>query len=81
MAKVLLFGMLGDAAGWRERTLVDAPPTLAALRAQLASEDPRLGDVLARRGVQAAVNKALVRGDMVLPADAEIAFLPPMSGG
>ena len=81
MAKVLLFGMLGDAAGWRERILVDTPPTLVALRAQLASEDPRLGEVLARRGVQAAVNKALVRGDMVLPADAEIAFLPPMSGG
>jgi molybdopterin converting factor small subunit len=27
------------------------------------------------------VDKAIVRGDIPLSADAEIAFLPPMSGG
>jgi len=31
--------------------------------------------------VQAAVNKAIVRGDVSLAPDAEVAFLPPMSGG
>jgi len=81
MAKVLMLGRLRDVAGWRERTL-DAPPaTLSALRALLAAEDPALGEALAGRGVQAAVNKALVRADASIAPGDEIAFLPPMSGG
>lgn len=81
MTKVLMLGRLRDVAGWRERTL-DAPPaTLSALRDLLAREDPALGEALAGKGVQAAVNKALVRADTVLNPGDEIAFLPPMSGG
>jgi molybdopterin synthase sulfur carrier subunit len=81
MAKVLMLGRLRDVAGWRERTL-DAPPaTVSALRALLAREDPVLGEALAGRGVQAAVNKALVRADAAIAPGDEIAFLPPMSGG
>ena len=78
---MLLFGRLGDVAGWRERELEPTPPTLAALRAHLAAADPRLGEALALKGVQAAVDKALARGDMTLPSGCEVAFLPPMSGG
>jgi molybdopterin synthase sulfur carrier subunit len=81
MARVLLFGMLGDVAGWRERTLDPAPATLSALRTQLAGEDPALAQALDRKGVQAAVDKALARGDVALTATSEVAFLPPMSGG
>ncbi|PZQ37843.1 MAG: molybdopterin synthase sulfur carrier subunit, partial [Phenylobacterium zucineum] len=32
-------------------------------------------------GVQVAVDKAIVRGERVLTAATEVAFLPPMSGG
>ena len=81
MARVLLFGPLRDLAGWRERTLDPAPESLSALRARLAAEDPALGAALAGPGVQAAVDKALVRGDAPLGPGAEVAFLPPMSGG
>ena len=81
MARVLLFGQLRDLAGWRERAIEPAPATLSALKASLAAEDPALGEALDRPGVQAAVDKALVRGDLALPAGAEVAFLPPMSGG
>jgi molybdopterin synthase sulfur carrier subunit len=31
--------------------------------------------------VQVALDQAIVRGDAVLSATAEVAFLPPMSGG
>jgi len=79
--RVLLFGPLRDVAGWRERTLASPPPSLAALKAALARDDAALGQALDRPGVQAAVNKAIVRGDATLCADAEVAFLPPMSGG
>jgi molybdopterin synthase sulfur carrier subunit len=81
VTRVLLFGPLRDLAGWRERAIEPAPASLSALRARLSAEDPALGEALARPGVQAAVDKALVRGDPVLAPGAEVAFLPPMSGG
>ena len=77
---MLLFGRLADVAGWRERELV-TPPTLEGLRRRLARDDARLGEALAGPGVQAAVDQAIVRGDAPLAGVAEIAFLPPMSGG
>ncbi|WP_411287910.1 MoaD/ThiS family protein [Phenylobacterium sp.] len=80
MARVLLFGRLSDLAGWRERE-VDAVTTLDALRAFLTSEDADLGAALAGPGVQVALDQAIVRGDAALGPRAEVAFLPPMSGG
>lgn len=79
MARVLLFGPLRDLAGWRERQ-VDTP-SLSALRALLAAEDAALGEALAGKGVQVAIDQALVRGEAALTAASEVAFLPPMSGG
>lgn len=79
MARVLLFGRFRDLAGWREREVQAA--SVVALKALLTSEDPDLGAALAGKGVQVAVNQAIVKGDRALDADAEVAFLPPMSGG
>jgi len=79
MAKVLLFGPLRDVAGWRERQIES--PFLSALKTRLAEDDPALGEALAGRGVQVAVDQVIVRGDAPLNAGAEVAFLPPMSGG
>ena len=81
MAKVLLFGRLGDIAGWREKILDPLPASLTALRAQLTAADPDLGDALATPGVQVALDQAIVRGDAALTSRSEVAFLPPMSGG
>jgi molybdopterin synthase sulfur carrier subunit len=81
MAKVLLLGRLRDVAGWRERTLDPAPERLSALRDLLGREDAALGAALGGLGVQVAVNKAVVRADVALSPNDEIAFLPPMSGG
>lgn len=72
MAKVLLFGRLADVAGWRERTI--EAHSLSALKAQLA-------DLVDAPGVHAAVDQVIVRGDALLGAASEVAFLPPMSGG
>ena len=79
--RVLLFGRLGDLAGWRERAFDPAPASLAELRGALAAEDGALGEALAGPGVQVAVDLALVRGEAALAGVAEVAFLPPMSGG
>ena len=80
MARVLLFGRLSDVAGWRER-VVAAPGSIASLRASLAAEDAELGAALAGPGVQAAIDQVIVRGDAAIAPGAEVAFLPPMSGG
>ena len=79
MARVLLFGRLGDLAGWRDRDYES--PFLSALRNKLAAEDPDLGEALAGPGVQVALDQVIVRGDAPLNAGTEVAFLPPMSGG
>ena len=79
MARVLLFGRLADQAGWRDR-VVEASD-LSGLRVALAAIDSDLGEALAAPGVQVAVDRAIVRGEAILTAGAEVAFLPPMSGG
>ena len=79
MARVLLFGPLRDLAGWRERDIEGA--TVAELRAVLTREDADLGAALAGKGVQVAVDQAIVRGDVSVGPRSEVAFLPPMSGG
>ena len=76
---MLLFGRLADVAGWREREI--GADSLSALRAALTAADAVLGEALAGPGVQAAVDKTLLRGDAPLTAASEVAFLPPMSGG
>ncbi len=81
MAKVLLFGRLRDVAGWRERLYEPAPPTLAALKALIVADRLDLAAALEAPGVQAAVNRVLVRGDCALGDGAEVAFMPAMSGG
>jgi molybdopterin synthase sulfur carrier subunit len=80
VVRVLLFGRLSDIAGWRERSF-DAPPRLSALKALIGQDDRALAEALDGPGVRAAVDKALVRGDVALKAGVEVAFLPPMSGG
>lgn len=75
---MLLFGRLADVAGWRERLVEGA--SLSDLRAAL-SADPDLAEALAGKGVQVAVDKAIVRGEAALTPTSEVAFMPPMSGG
>jgi molybdopterin synthase sulfur carrier subunit len=79
MARVLLFGRLADIAGWRDAAIEAS--SLSGLRDTLTATDTALGEALAGPGVQAAVDKVIVRGDVALSAGSEVAFLPPMSGG
>jgi len=80
MARVLLFGALRDLAGWRELVL-EGFNDLTGIKAELTRLYPDLAEALEGPGVQVAVDKALVRGNVVLSDKAEVAFLPPMSGG
>ncbi len=79
MARVLLFGRFSDLAGWRDRQI--EAESVSALKMLLLSEDAHLGEALNGKGVQVAVDQAIVRGEILLTARSEVAFLPPMSGG
>jgi len=78
MARVLLFGSLADAAGWREREIEG--DSIGTLLATLSIDD-RLAERLVRPGLMTVVNQVVVRGDHPVGPDDEVAFAPAVSGG
>jgi molybdopterin synthase catalytic subunit len=76
---VLYFAAAREAAGV-DREVVDlAPPTVAALREALAARHPALGRVLPRCRI--AVDQEFARDGDAVPPGAEVAVIPPVSGG
>ncbi len=76
---VLYFAVAREAAGTGSEPVGDAPATVGALRALLAERHPALARVLPRCRV--AVNQEFsVDGDPI-PDGAEVAIIPPVSGG
>lgn len=54
-------------------------PTAAELRRALADQFPALADVLPH--IRIAVNSSYASDSTVIPAGAEVALIPPVSGG
>jgi molybdopterin synthase catalytic subunit len=78
--RVRLFAALRDAFGEAEVALPDAGPlTAGALLDRLAETRPDAAPLLARSRV--AVDREFAAPDAELPAGAEIAIIPPVSGG
>jgi molybdopterin converting factor subunit 1 len=77
---VRLFARARDLAG-ADRVAVDVPASATAgeLRRQLVVQIPALAALLERSAL--AVAGEFAEDDHVLSADAEIALLPPVSGG
>lgn len=77
---VRLFARARDLAG-ADRVTVELPPDATAgdLRCQLAARVPALAGLLARSAL--AVGGEFAEDEQRLSADAEIAVLPPVSGG
>ncbi len=55
----------------------DTPVGSDAFRLAIEAQLPQL----AAPGINMAVNQQIVRADIVIQPDDEVAFLPPMSGG
>jgi molybdopterin converting factor subunit 1 len=78
--RVRLFARARDLAGADAFTLeLPAGCTAGELRRRLAREHPALATLAARSAL--AVNAEFAGDDVVLPDGAEIALLPPVSGG
>lgn len=74
---VLYFASLRDAAG-REREQVPVPDSLPALYDALRA---RHGFALPRDKLRVAVDGGFAAWDTPVRAGAEVAFIPPVSGG
>lgn len=78
--EVLLFASLRDRVGRSSlRLRLEGEPTVAALRRALSSAHPGLAAPLAASRI--AVDQEFRSDDHVLRAGAEIAVIPPVSGG
>lgn len=80
MARVQLFARARDLAGADvlEIELADHS-TVGELRLRIGSEFPRLRDILPRSAL--AVNEEYADDSVVIPDGADVALLPPVSGG
>ena len=78
--EVRLFARAKDLAG-AESIRVELPQgaTVAELRTRLVAECPALAGLLERCAI--AVNDEFAENELTLPDPAEIAVLPPVSGG
>jgi len=78
--KVRLFARARDLAG-ADRVEIELPAgaTVGDLRQRLAAAYPALASLLERSAL--AVNDEFADDALTLPANAEVALLPPVSGG
>jgi molybdopterin synthase catalytic subunit len=77
--QVLYFAGARDAAGRARETFPEPPATVGALRRALAAAHPKLGPVLARSRI--AVDQEFAPDEAALRDGAEVAIVPPVSGG
>ncbi len=76
------FASLREALGASERFDPAGAATLGALRDALIARGGRHAEVLARgRAIRCALNQLMVDETAALPADGEVAFFPPVTGG
>jgi molybdopterin converting factor subunit 1 len=80
IVQVQLFARLRDLAG-SPSLVIELPPgsTVADLRHHLTVEYPQLASLVERCAI--GVNKEFAEDDLRLPDSAEVALLPPVSGG
>ncbi len=78
--KLLFFAALRDRAGVKSLELeIPGGMTVRELKDKISSDYPNLRSSM--EAVLISVNKEYAFDDAVLPADAEIAMFPPVSGG
>lgn len=76
------FASIREAIGHSTEALDTEAATLGELRAELRARGAAYAEVLApERAVRMALNQVMAGEGAVLPAQAEVAFFPPVTGG
>ncbi len=79
---VRYFAALREALGASETVALPAGQTLGQLRDALIDRGGRHAELLARgRALRCALNQVMADEATVVPAGAEVAFFPPVTGG
>ena len=79
---VRYFASIREAVGTGQETLQTGAATLGALRDELiARGEPWAGSLARGRAVRMALNQDMAQDGDALPAGAEAAFFPPVTGG
>ena len=79
---VRYFASLREALGAGETLVLPAGTTLGAVRDRLIARGGRHAEALARgRALRCALNQVMADEVSPVPADAELAFFPPVTGG
>lgn len=77
---VKFFALARQQAGCEEMSLsLQEGATVSQFRDHLAAEVPAVAEVLAHAMV--ALNQQYATNDQVIPAESELAIIPPVSGG
>ncbi len=77
---ILFFATLKEYMGTKTLQMeIPASTTVGQLKDMLAQKNPRLGRM--RDTIMAAIDREYAGDDQLIPAQAEIAFFPPVSGG
>jgi molybdopterin converting factor small subunit len=77
--RISLFAGMADAIGSRSVDLPWEGGTAASLRRRLAAEFPSIAPLLDRSAV--AIGDGYVTDDSLVPCGADVAIIPPVSGG
>ena len=78
--KVLFFATLKEYVGAKSLQMeLPAGATIGELKNRLIDDYPRLAKM--RESIMAAVNREYAADDLQIPAHAEVALFPPVSGG
>ncbi len=79
---VRYFAALREALGTNEQVILPAGSTLGQLRDALIARGAPHADVLARgKALRCALNQVMADEATPVPAGAEVAFFPPVTGG
>ena len=78
--KLLFFATLRDRAGMRSMELdIPSDLTIQGLKDKITNEYPNLKDSMS--SVLITINREYAFDDAIIPANAELAMFPPVSGG
>ena len=82
LVRLRYFASLREALGAAEEVVCEPGFTLGQLRDQLIERGGRHAEVLARgRALRCALNQVRADEATAVPAGAEVAFFPPVTGG
>lgn len=79
--RVRYFASLREAIGHAQEEISTASQTVGQVRSELLARGGKYDSLARDKSVRLALNQVMVDEDAEVPANAELAFFPPVTGG